>query len=300
MKILLTFLSLLFISTLTAQSFATPDAPENPEGLLKYHKDHFMLKGPVKEVILYSKRKRSKSIDQIESDYLNGTMTIVKGYEYPRGNTYTFDREGFLLTETDGDNDYVKTYNYNENKQLVSIDIKYTRKDNPLKQNYISDKNGNVIRRVTNYIYDDYSYNSKNQLIQYLDSYNKSRGGSKSVTTYAYNDADQVITESIEKASGRMIINTSNTYSYKKLGPQKWLVTQKQKRTLESSQYGNKVKELEVQMVYTNGVMTIYDYGGDENRYKFTTDRYDNVITYENATDDSNISGYFKKEISYW
>tara|TARA_R110001606_G_scaffold135548_3_gene272665 strand:- start:322 stop:1224 length:903 start_codon:yes stop_codon:yes gene_type:complete len=300
MKILLTFLSLLFISTTTAQSFATSDAPVNPEGLLKYHKDHFMLKGPVKKVILYSKIKRSKSLKQIESDYLNSTITIVRGYEYPKGKTYTFDRDGYLLTETNGDNDYVKTYNYNEKNQLVSIDTKYEDEDNPKKRNYISDSNGNINRVVTNYAYDDYEYNGKNQLIKYLDSYNESKGGSKGVTTYTYNNSSQVITESIEKVSGRMIINTFITYSYKKLEPQKWLVTENTKRTLKDPQLGNKTKEYKSQMVYTNGVLTVADYGVDENRYKFTTDRFDNVITYENATDDSKINSYIKKEINYW
>ncbi len=197
-------LLLVVSNTLIAQYNLSVDAPQN-EVPIKFHKDHFNLKGNV------------KVFDNMVSEY-------------------TFNKQGFLIKQNgimSGETQYV--YDKNNKLKLIIVDA---NKSNPLNYEIITDSRGRPIEKkrssyVEKYEYDrkgnyikkyktnsfnnlflaeEFTYDKKNRVIQYI--YYRTNGEVSFIHNYRYKKEGDFLKLTISKEGNSM----NPTISYYKSG----------------------------------------------------------------------------------
>lgn len=282
MRNLILSISILLI-TFVVSAQPSDDKPVNPI-IVKYHKDHFNFKGPVKKVVVYNRGIKTGSISDIVNNQSFYEKKKPKTYYYRLDKTYFFDRNGYLLSVVYKDDD-VDKYRYNEKNQLDGMTRTIYDGAKNIYFNYSSDRSGNVIKSNN----DAFGYNEKNQLIEYFKDVARDGKGARQATYYVYNEAGQLIEE--KKQTARSI--TTTTYTYELIKSGQWLVKLNRKTNWGSS---------ESETIYSNGLVATERRGTEnELKYKIVLDKYDNVTLYNDEIDkDSHVSSDFKREFQYW
>ncbi len=186
-----------------AQYTLNADAPVNKVSL-KYHKDHFMLKGPVKEyndnyVTYYFDEDgyltKDKSTLGLSRDYVyDSYKNLIKIYSDLYGSVITYD-----VTLDSGKRVLTKKTSSNSGKR------------------YVYDRRGNLLEEYDTYKNDlqyRYQYDSRNRLIRTDGYYNAIN--ETSVTTYSYQtEGNYIRVTSSYSSSNPERKSSTNSYYYK-------------------------------------------------------------------------------------
>lgn len=242
-KYYLIALLFLFMGTrLLAQFKKDHSAPVNKIAL-KYHKDHFGLKGPIGEYndgyttyhfdrdgylvkdrsalgLSQSYEYRGEQLDKINSALL-GSSTIVykvivdpsgrvlrKATENGTGNVYVYDLQGNLLEEREAKDMELKyRYQYDSKNRLVRTDGYYNAIDETSLNTYTYSKDGGYVVVTTSYSSSNPKNKSKTYSSYYKDSNYYGRSKSHQGKTDQHGNPTTYINEDGTQS-------TSKTYRY--------------------------------------------------------------------------------------